>query len=214
MHFEVWPGLMPYEEGVRRMEAALAEVLAGGPERIIFCEHAAVFTAGSSAEASEILNAGEIPVIASGRGGRTTYHGPGQRVVYPVVRLADKDIRAYIRRLQGWVIAVLGDLGVEGLVTDDVGVWVKTGSQDHRITGLQKKEDLAKVAAIGVRVRRWVAYHGVAINVAPDLAAFGRIRPCGLDKPVTSLKALGVAADMAAVDGLLRKHSTMILPPA
>jgi lipoyl(octanoyl) transferase len=91
---------------------------------------------------------------------------------------------------------------------------VKTGSQDHRITGLQKKEDLAKVAAIGVRVRRWVAYHGVAINVAPDLAAFGRIRPCGLDKPVTSLKALGVAADMAAVDGLLRKHSTMILPPA
>jgi lipoyl(octanoyl) transferase len=207
MHFEVWPGLMPYKEGVRRMEAALAEVLAGGPERVIFCEHAAVFTAGSSAEASEVLNAGEIPVIASGRGGRTTYHGPGQRVVYPVVRLGDKDIRAYIRRLQGWVIAVLGDLGVEGKITDDVGVWVE------RDLGLGTR-DLEKIAAIGVRVRRWVAYHGVAINVAPDLAAFGRIKPCGLDKPVTSLKALGVDADMAAVDGLLRKHSTMILPPA
>jgi lipoyl(octanoyl) transferase len=198
MRFEVWPGLTPYEEGVLRMEAALAEVLAGGEERIILCEHAAVFTAGSSAEAGEVLDAGNIPVIATGRGGKTTYHGPGQRVIYPIVWLGDKDIRAYIRRLQHWVIAVLADLGVEGLITDDVGIWAGD----------------AKIAAIGVRVRKWVAYHGVAINVAPDLSAFGRIKPCGLDKPVTSLKQLGVITDMETVDGLLRKHVGLVLPPA
>jgi lipoyl(octanoyl) transferase len=196
MKFEVWPGLTPYDEGVRHMETALAEVLAGGPERVILCEHAPVFTAGSSAEAGEVLDAGSIPVIATGRGGKTTYHGPGQRVAYPVVRLGDKDIRAYIRRLQGWVMAVLEELGGEGAITDDVGVWVGD----------------AKIAAIGVRVRRWVAYHGVALNIDPDLTVFERIRPCGLDKPVTSLQALGLAADMAAVDDLLRKHAGLLLP--
>jgi lipoyl(octanoyl) transferase len=208
MQFEVWPGLVGYEDGIARMELALAEVLAGGPERIIFCEHAAVFTTGSSAEASEVLSAGEIPVVSSGRGGRTTYHGPGQRVVYPVVRLGDRDVRAYIRRLQEWVCAMLDELGVEGKITDDVGVWV---DMDSRLRG-NGAENLAKIAAIGVRVRRWVAYHGVAINVEPDMSAFGRIRPCGLDKPVTSLAALGVEANMAMVDGLLRKHAGLLTP--
>ncbi|HEX2858731.1 MAG TPA: lipoyl(octanoyl) transferase LipB [Alphaproteobacteria bacterium] len=179
------------------MEETLADVLAGGPEKVIFCEHAPVFTAGSSAEAGEVLNPGDIPVLTTGRGGKTTYHGPGQRVVYLVVRLEDRDIRAYIKRLQMWMVAVLADLGVKGEITDDVGVWVGE----------------AKIAAIGVRVRKWVAYHGVALNVAPDLGAYARIRPCGLDKPVTSLAALGVVADMEAVDALLVKHAGLLLPP-
>lgn len=197
MQFETWPGLTPYEQGVLRMEETLADVLAGGPEKVIFCEHAPVFTAGSSAEAGEVLNPGDIPVLTTGRGGKTTYHGPGQRVVYLVVRLEDRDIRAYIKRLQMWMVAVLADLGVKGEITDDVGVWVGE----------------AKIAAIGVRVRKWVAYHGVALNVAPDLGAYARIRPCGLDKPVTSLAALGVVADMEAVDALLVKHAGLLLPP-
>jgi lipoyl(octanoyl) transferase len=215
MRFETWPALTPYAEGLAKMEAAVAEVLAGGPERLIFCEHAPVFTTGTSADPGELLNPGDIPVIDSGRGGKTTYHGPGQRVVYPILRLHDRDLRAYIKRLQAWLIATLADLDLRAFATDDIGVWLNASNPSAVIpaeAGMHVPDDVAKIAAIGIRIRQWVAFHGIALNVNPDLANFQRIKPCGLDKPVTSLYALGLQTTLAEIDTLLKKHSPILLP--
>ncbi|MFZ2586938.1 MAG: lipoyl(octanoyl) transferase [Alphaproteobacteria bacterium] len=203
--------MTPYAEALALQEAAVAEVLAGGRERAYFVEHPPCFTTGTGAMPSELLDVGGIPVIPTGRGGKTTYHGPGQRVVYVIKDLREtRDLREHIANLQQWLIASLRELGVEGFATDDVGVWVKAGLQDDRVTGLQddrvtglQERDFAKIAAIGVRVRKWVAYHGIALNVNPDLTAYNRIVPCGLAKPVTSLAVLGCTASMADVDKAL-----------
>lgn len=200
---ENWNGLVPYGDGVARMEGIVAEVLAGAAERVILCEHAAVLTVGSSGKMADIEDAGEIPVVATGRGGQVTYHGPGQRVVYLVVRLErwGKDVRAYVRWLQEWLIAALRELGVKAFRADEVGVWVET------------PRGVAKIAAIGVRVRKGVAYHGIALNVAPDLAVYGRFVPCGIrDKRVTSLADLGAEREMAAVDTVLLATLQQMLP--
>lgn len=191
--------LTPYAEALKLQEDAVAEVLAGGPERAYFVEHPPCFTTGSSASPSELLNVGDIPVIPTGRGGKTTYHGPGQRVVYVIKDLRQsKDLRAYIASLQQWLISSLAELGVEAFTTDDVGVWVEQAAGS-------RQQGAGKIAAIGVRVHKWVAYHGVALNVNPDLTAYQRIIPCGLAKPVTSLHALGVKATMQEVDEVLVK---------
>lgn len=174
----------------------MEDVLSGGGQRVIFLEHPPVFTLGSGADAAtELLETGSIPTVETGRGGKTTYHGPGQRVAYVIRDLRTrKDIRAHIHDLQNWLIASLADLGVKAHTTDDVGVWVSTPQGD------------AKIAAIGVRVRKWVAFHGIALNVEPDLSAYKRIVPCGLNLPVTSLRALGIGATMQQVDGALAKN--------
>ena len=188
-----WPGLTPYQTGLARQAEAVESVLNGGPEHAFFLEHSPVFTTGTSASPSELLKTGDIPVVATGRGGKTTYHGPGQRVVYLTLDLAqrDRDLRAYVKSLQDWLIASLADLGVQAHTTDDVGVWVNTLAGE------------AKIAAIGVRVRKWVTFHGIALNVNPSLSAYDRIVPCGLHKPVTSLHALGKPLSMAEVDAAL-----------
>lgn len=184
--------LVPYEEAVQRMEARASAIAAGEAGQCVWLlEHPPIYTAGTSADASELLDPHRFPVFRAGRGGRFTYHGPGQRVAYVMLDLnkRGRDVRAYVRSLEDWLIATLMRLGVEGeRHKDQIGIF--TGG--------------AKIASIGVRVRRWVTFHGVSLNVDPDLKHFSGIVPCGLSVPVTSLAALGAETDMGRVDAVLR----------
>ena len=178
------------------MEERAAAVVAGEARELVWLlEHPPVYTAGTSAAAAELVDA-RFPVVEAGRGGRYTYHGPGQRVGYLMLDLnrRGRDVRRYVHALEAWVIDALARLGVAGFTAEGrVGIW--TIDRDGRE---------AKVGAIGVRVRRWVTLHGFSVNVAPDLDHFTGIVPCGLpDHPVTSLAALGVEADLAALDQAL-----------
>jgi lipoyl(octanoyl) transferase len=193
--WRVAPGLTDYATAVAAMEARAAAIRAGTAGELIWLvEHPPLYTAGTSSNAADLLRPDDFPVIPTGRGGKHTYHGPGQRVVYVMLDLdrRGRDIRNYVAALEGWIIAALAVFGVAGRAIDGkVGVWVETPA------------GAAKIAAIGVRVRRWVSFHGLAINVAPDLSHFAGIVPCGLAEPVTSLAALGNAATMAEVDSVL-----------
>lgn len=177
-----------------------AEAIRAGQaaERVWLVEHPALYTAGTSAVAAELLDA-RFPVFVAGRGGRHTYHGPGQRVGYVQLDLTERgrDIRAFVHALEQWVIAALGEFGVEAWSVDGrVGIWT-IDAQDRE----------AKIGAIGVRVRRWVTLHGFSLNIDPDLSHFSGIVPCGLpDFPVTSLAALGIPASLSDFDAALAKH--------
>lgn len=199
-------GISPYAETVAAMEARAAAVGEGRANELIWLvEHPATYTAGTSAAADEHLGRPDIPVVPVGRGGRYTYHGPGQRVVYPIIDLArrGRDVRAYVHALEQWIIDALAALGVEAFRTGDTGVWTDTPVGP------------AKIAAIGVRVRRWVAFHGFAVNVAPDLDHFAGIVPCGIaDRGVTSLAAIGNTATMADLDAALAATRACLVSPA
>jgi lipoyl(octanoyl) transferase len=162
--------------------------------------HPCVYTAGTSAKPADLVDPARFPIIPAGRGGGYTYHGPGQRVAYVMLDLSERgrDVRAFVRSLEDWLIATLALLGVRGERRQGaVGIFV----------------DGAKIASIGVRVRRWVTLHGVSINVDPDLEHFAGIVPCGLkDTPVTSLAGLGVPTDMAKVDQALRETFAVVMP--
>ena len=193
--WRVSAGLTPYADAVAAMEARAAAVGAGTAEELVWLlEHPPVYTAGTSAAAADLLDP-RFPVVATGRGGKHTYHGPGQRVGYLVLDLnrRGRDVRCFVHGLEGWVIAALGSLGVEAFrAPGRVGIWTLAGGQE------------AKIGAIGVRVKRWVTLHGFAVNVAPDLGHFAGIVPCGLgDYPVTSLAELGIDADCATFDAAL-----------
>ncbi|WP_017669067.1 lipoyl(octanoyl) transferase LipB, partial [Sandarakinorhabdus sp. AAP62] len=171
-------------------------------ERIWLVEHPPLYTAGTSANLSELIDPERFPVFSAGRGGRYTYHGPGQRVAYVMLDLAarGRDIRCFVAALEAWLINVLADFGVTGrIIPGKVGVWVDTAAGP------------AKIAAIGVRVQRWVSLHGIALNVAPDLNDFSGIIPCGLSEPVTSLAALDRGAALADVDEALERHLPAML---
>ncbi|MEE9544588.1 MAG: lipoyl(octanoyl) transferase LipB [Rhodospirillales bacterium] len=190
-------GLVPYPEAVAFMERRVADIRSGlAPETLWLLEHPSLYTAGTSASGGELLDAGRLPVFTTGRGGRYTYHGPGQRVAYVMLDLMARgmDVRSFVGDLEAWLIATLARFGVEGERRQGrVGIWVDRGSG---------KED--KIAAIGVRVRRWVTFHGVSLNVDVDLSHYDAIVPCGLaGHGVTSLKELGIAAGMAEVDAAL-----------
>ena len=177
---------VPYPDAVRDMEDIAAGIHEGtAPETVWLLEHPPLYTAGSSAGEDELIEAGGIPVYRTGRGGRYTYHGPGQQIAYVMLDLAHRgrDVHAYVSDLQAWIIRTLDRFGVCGECRiDRVGVWVV--QPDGR-------ED--KIAAIGVRVRRWVTFHGISINRAPDLARYAGIVPCGIrEHGVTSLAALGI----------------------
>ncbi|MBV8738694.1 MAG: lipoyl(octanoyl) transferase LipB [Alphaproteobacteria bacterium] len=189
---------IPYPEAIEQMEQRVAAIRAGtAPELIWLLQHPPLYTAGTSARDEELLEPGRFPVYRAGRGGRYTYHGPGQRVVYVMLDLAwrSEDVRCYVHHLEEWGIRTLARFGVAGERREGrVGIWVRSG--DHE----------AKIAAIGVRVRRWVTYHGMAINIDPDLDHFRGIVPCGIaEHGVTSLAALGIRATMAEVDAVLRE---------
>jgi lipoyl(octanoyl) transferase len=186
-------GPVPYETALEAMDARVAAIARReAPECVWLLEHPAIYTRGTSAAPHELLAPSRFPVFESGRGGRFTYHGPGQRVAYVMLDLGrrGRDVRAFVLALEAWLIAALVHLGVDGERRDgQIGVFVGA----------------AKIASVGVRVRRWVSFHGVSLNVDPDLEHFSGIVPCGLaDTPVTSLAALGAETDMERVDAALR----------
>ena len=195
--WRVEPGFTDYAAALAEMEARAEAIHAGNAsERIWLVEHPPVYTAGTSAEAADLVEANRFPVFRTGRGGRYTYHGPGQRVGYVMLDLnrRGRDVRRFVNGVERWLIDALAEFGLSAYaVPGRVGVWVR---------GPDGAE--AKIGAIGVRVRRWVSYHGFALNVSPDLSHFGGIVPCGLpDFAVTSLADLGIAATLADTDAAL-----------
>jgi len=207
IEWRVADGPVPYEAAVAAMEARVAAIRAGtAPELVWLVEHPPLYTAGSSADPADLLEPARLPVFKSGRGGQYTYHGPGQRVAYVMLDLlrsdlgqSRRDVGCHVWRLEEWMIRALRRFGVRGERREGrIGVWVARGGRD----GKQVEE---KIGAIGVRVRRWVTYHGLALNVDPDLANYAGIVPCGISEHgVTSLAALGVGATMTDVDAALR----------
>jgi lipoyl(octanoyl) transferase len=198
VEWQVSEGLTRYEEALAAMEERAAAIRAGEANELVWLvEHPPLFTAGTSAAPQELTNPLHFPVFEAGRGGRYTYHGPGQRVGYLMLDLEKrgKDIRCFVHSLEGWMIAALGELGVSARREPGrIGLWVGTGSSE------------AKIAAIGVRVRRWVTLHGFSVNISPDLTHFGGIVPCGISEyGVTSLAALGANASMQALDDALER---------
>ena len=188
--------LVPYVEALEAMEARNAAIHAGeAPEQVWLLEHPPVYTAGTSADPAELVDA-RFDVVKAGRGGRYTYHGPGQRVGYLMLDLANrgKDVRCFVHQIENWVIATLADFDVEGWAVDGrVGIWTRD------IDGRE-----AKIGAIGVRVRRWVTMHGFSVNLDPDLSHFGGIIPCGIEEfGVTSLARLGKSISASEWDEAL-----------
>src|SRR3954447_18162190 len=189
---------VPYAEALSFMEQRAAAIREGATSECIWLlEHPPLFTAGTSADPAELFNPQDLPVFEAGRGGRYTYHGPGQRVGYVMLDLEKrgKDIRCFVHALEGWMIDTLGQLGVEAhRVPGRIGIWVGEGSRE------------AKIGALGVRVRRWVTLHGFSLNVAPDLTHFGGIIPCGIaEYGVTSLAELGKQIPLTRVDAALKR---------
>ena len=199
-------GLVPHEEAVAFMEARVAAIHAGtADEAIWLVEHPPLYTAGTSAQAVDLLHP-RFPVIPTGRGGQYTYHGPGQRVVYVMLDLntRGRDIRAFVTKLEAWVIAALAEFGIRGEIRDGrVGVWVARPDKPPLPDGTPRED---KIAAIGIKLRRWVSFHGISINVEPDLTHYDGIVPCGISgHGVTSLVDLGLPVEMADLDAALRR---------
>ena len=189
---------VPYPEALAAMEARAAAIRSGTePEQVWLLEHPPLFTAGTSAKPADLIWRDRFPVYETGRGGQYTYHGPGQRVAYAMIDLAarGRDLRAYVAALEDWVIRALADFNVKGERRDGrVGVWVVTPSGEK------------KIAAIGVRVRHWVTFHGISVNVDPDLSHYDGIVPCGISEHgVTSLVDLGIPATLADLDVALKR---------
>lgn len=211
----VSPGLVGYLEAVGAMEARAAMIADGrAGEMVWLLEHPALYTAGVSAPAEELLDPGRLPVFQSGRGGRFTYHGPGQRVAYVMLDVGrrGRDVRAFVAGLELWLIGALARLGVRGETRDGrVGVWVQRPEGPAALPPAGRD---AKIAAVGVKLRRWVSFHGVSLNVAPDLAHFAGIVPCGIDDcSVTSLADLGSGATAMQVDLELKASFEEVFGP-
>ncbi|RKR03146.1 lipoyl(octanoyl) transferase LipB [Maricaulis maris] len=196
VEWAVSPGLTPYQPALAFMEARAAAIAAGGANELVWLlEHPPLYTAGTSAKAGDLLSPDRFPVYETGRGGEYTYHGPGQRVAYVMLDLTrrGRDVRKFIQSLEDWLIGAAAQFGIEAGIRDGrVGVWVdRSGGRED------------KIAAIGVRLRRWVSFHGIAFNVDPDLSHFTGITPCGISDPrygVTSLADLGHDISMADFD--------------
>lgn len=210
VQFHASAGLAPYPDAIAAMEARVAAIRARtAPECVWFLEHPPLYTAGTSAKDSDLLDAGRFPVHRTGRGGQYTYHGPGQRVAYVMLDLqrpracGTADVRCYVHNLEEWVIRTLARFGIKGERREGrVGIWVSHGNRED------------KIGAIGVRVRHWISYHGIALNVSPDLSHFSGIVPCGISQyGVTSLRDLGVTASLAEVDQILMEEFKAVFVP-
>lgn len=185
-----------YPDAVAQMEARVEGIIAGkAGDMVWLLEHPPIFTSGTSAKPEDLINSQNLPVFETGRGGQFTYHGPGQRVGYVMMQLHHQDIRKHIYNLEQWIIDTLAEFAIKGeRRADRIGIWVQ-----------DKKRGEAKIAAIGVRVKKWVAYHGIAINVNPDLEHFNGIVPCGIREfGVTSLYAMGKEIEMQMLDKKLK----------
>ncbi|MGC4250410.1 MAG: lipoyl(octanoyl) transferase LipB [Sphingobium sp.] len=199
IEWRVDPAPVDYPEALAEMEARAVAIFAGeAKERVWLLQHPPLYTAGTSANPAELLEP-RFPVHAAGRGGRYTYHGPGQRTGYLNIDLRERgrDVRNFVHHLEGWMIAALADLGIAARRAEGrIGIWTDDA---------QGRE--AKIGALGIRVRRWITLHGFSINVDPDLSHFGGIVPCGISEyPVTSMAALGCKAGMTELDAALKAH--------
>ncbi len=205
MQIKTSPQSVSYEEAISFMEKRVDGIIKGEEDEIIWLlEHPALYTSGTSAKRADLINQNAFPVYEAGRGGQYTYHGPGQRVVYIMWDLKKHfpkpDLRVYVKFLENWIIRTLAHFKVEAFVREGrIGVWVDTNNGEK------------KIAAIGIRVRKWVAYHGISININPDLGHYNGIVPCGIsDYGVTSLQDLGINVSMQEFDEILIKN---LLPP-
>jgi lipoyl(octanoyl) transferase len=195
----VSPGLTPYEDAVAVMETRAAEIASGSAGELVWLvEHPPLYTAGTSAKPEHLVDETRFPVHKTGRGGELTYHGPGQRIAYVMLDVKARhggDVRGFVQGLEAWIIEALSSLGVSGRLVDGrVGVWVDEAGAVE-----------AKIAALGIRIRRGISLHGISLNVSPDLSHYEGIVPCGIaDRGVTSLAKLGIAASMRDVDNALK----------
>ncbi|WP_316012900.1 lipoyl(octanoyl) transferase LipB [Roseobacter sp. HKCCA0434] len=201
-----------YPTAVVEMDRRVAAIRAGTePEAIWLLEHPPLYTAGTSARRDDLLDPDRFPVFPAQRGGQYTYHGPGQRVAYVMLDLAarGRDVRAFVADLEAWVIATLGEFGLTGHVRDGrVGVWIERPDKPPLPDGTMRED---KIAAIGLRLRKWVSFHGISINVEPDLSHFDGIVPCGISgHGVTSLVDLGLPVTMDDVDVALQSRFTQV----
>ena len=204
-------GRVDYPAAVEAMEARAAEIAAGRAGELVWLlEHPPLYTAGVSAKPHDLLDPERFPVFRSGRGGQFTYHGPGQRVAYVMLDLnrRRRDVHDFVAALEGWIIGALARFNVDGELREGrVGVWV-----ERKAPGVPPRED--KIAAIGVKIRRWVSFHGIALNVEPDLAHFAGIVPCGqAEHGVTSLVDLGLPVSMDEADAALRASFVDVFGP-
>ena len=201
VEWAVSQGFVDYSQAVTFMEQRVAHIIEGRARQLVWLlEHPPLYTAGTSAKSDDLIDPEKFPLYQSGRGGQLTYHGPGQRVVYIMMDLHKRgnDVRCFVQDLERWLIKALAEFGVEGeLRSGRVGVWVpdpKNPSQDQ------------KIAALGIRLRKWVSFHGIALNVSPNLEHYSGIIPCGqTEHGVTSLEDLGLRTSMEDVDSTLRE---------
>ena len=220
MEWKVSKAPVAYEEALSFMEGRVAEIRAGTAEDCVWLlEHPPLYTAGTSAKAEDLLEP-RFPVFETGRGGQYTYHGPGQRVAYVMLdlkkRQQEPDIKKYVWQLEEWIIRSIAVFGIEGKrIAGRVGIWVDVNDHGHRLDGAAATAvgdgpNYKKIAAIGVRVRHWVTYHGISINVTPDLSHFGGIVPCGIsDAGVTSFVDLGKDVRMEELDRAFEENSSI-----
>ena len=213
IEWKTWEGLSAYSETLSAMENRARAIREdGAAEAIWLVEHPPLYTSGTSAKAEDLFNPLGLPVHEAGRGGQFTYHGPGQRVAYVMLdlRRREADVRRFVSALEDWIIATLRAFNVDGERRDGrVGVWV-----DRTRPGEPTRED--KIAALGIRLKRWVSFHGISLNVEPDLSHFSGITPCGISDPrygVTSLVDLGLPVTMADVDAALKSAFERIFGP-
>lgn len=206
VRWRIADGLVPYEEAVDIMEREVARIAEGGDELVWLVEHPPLYTAGTSADARDLVQPDRFPVFSTGRGGEYTYHGPGQRVAYVMLDLKRRrqDVRAFVAALEEVIIRTLDSMNVRGERREDrVGVWVRRPEKPPLPDGTVAED---KIAALGIRLRKWVTFHGLSLNVEPDLDHFGGIVPCGISAyGVTSLVDLGLLVMMADVDIRLRE---------
>jgi lipoyl(octanoyl) transferase len=213
LEWRIFDHLADYQETLAAMEARVAAIAAGtAPEAVWLLEHPPLYTAGTSAQSADLTDPDRFPVYVAGRGGQYTYHGPGQRVAYVMLDLnkRGRDVRRFVSSLEEWVIATLAEFNVVGERREGrVGVWVMRPDRPRGPDGVIAE---AKIAAIGVKLRRWVSFHGISINVEPDLSHFDGIVPCGIrDHGVTSLVDLGLPVTLADVDVALRRSFDRVM---
>ena len=216
VEWRIEPGLTAYADALAFMEARADAIRSGEAGELVWLvEHPPLYTAGTSARSADLVEPDRFPVFKAGRGGEYTYHGPGQRVAYVMLDLKRRreDVRAFVAALEEWIIATLDRFNVRGERREDrVGVWVVRPDRPASPDGTPAED---KIAAIGIRLRRWVSFHGVAINVEPDLSHFSGIVPCGVaDHGVTSLVDLGLPVTMADLDLALKSAFAEVFGPA
>jgi lipoyl(octanoyl) transferase len=215
VRWRITEGLVPYEAAVAAMEAEVAAIADGRADELVWLlEHPPLYTAGTSADVGDLIEPDRFPVFATGRGGEYTYHGPGQRVAYVMLDLKRRrqDVRAYVAALEELVIQTLASMNVRGERREDrVGVWVRRPDKPQLQDGSVAED---KIAALGIRLRRWVSFHGLSLNVDPDLSHFSGIVPCGISAyGVTSLVDLGLPVMMPDVDMRLREAFEKVFGP-